>query len=281
MEICSSYPYIEDGVGKSGRKYLLFYKWVHWIFLIMAGIYYIPYKLAKNCGNSKVDKIIQDLSQHHNNYSQNELMGKVKSYVDISFNTHNNLYYGFLICNIAALIIDIAGFFFLDFMLQGRFTNYGWEAYPYRRDPVRFKDYISMTFPPFVKCQLTPTNKLIASRTENIACHLTMMELYDKLFLIIWIWIILLFIITVTYILIFLFLSLISNFSLIVIRVSKPHNVTTECKIKNMNVLLRCCKIGDIYLFYCLRQCLSHKQFYELLRHLLDSHSNCTKTKFF
>lgn len=270
VEICLSYPYIEETTTTTTkRRYILFYKWTHWIFLVMAGIYYIPHKISKNCENPKVKKLIEDLFLNYK--KEEELLEKVKQYFDYSLNTHNSLYYNFLLCNIVALNINIVSFFFLDFILQGCFMYYGWEAYPYRRDPVHFMDYMSKTFPPFVKCQLTPVNKLTSKRIENIACHLTMMELYEKLFLVIWVWLIILLLITIIYIIFFLIIFFVPSFSIQILKMSKPYNFA-EYEVR---YLRKYCKVGDIYLFYCLKQCLSQKQFYELLVYIIDNHSKC------
>ena len=59
INICLSYPYVEDD---GQRRYLLFYRWISWSLLVLAGIYYIPRKISKNQDNPKCKKLLEDLA---------------------------------------------------------------------------------------------------------------------------------------------------------------------------------------------------------------------------
>lgn len=268
INICLSYTFVEEP-GQE-RRYLLFYRWIHWTLLVLAGFYYIPRKFSKNCENPKVKKLIEDLALHSARYDhvERELVERAARYIVLNLKTHNGIYFKFLGCNIIALMVDIFCFQALDFVFQGRFINYGWMAYPYERDPVNFSDYMSRTFPPFAKCELDINNKLVARRTETLGCHLTVMELYEKVFLIIWLWLIVLTFVTCAY-LIFLGFMWLPYFRLMILRVAKPPNAKETVSDTIVSVL-NCCRIGDVYLLYRLKQHLSHARFYELLTRLDD-----------
>lgn len=268
INICLSYTYVEEE-GQE-RRYLLFYRWIHWSLLVLAAFYYIPRKFSKHSENPKVKKLIEDLAVHSARYdhAEKELVERAARYIALNLKTHNGIYFKFVGCNVIALVIDICCFQALDFVFQGRFINYGWMAYPYERDPVTFTDYMSRTFPPFAKCELDFNNKLLARRTEILGCHLTVMELYEKVFLVVWAWLILLTIATSLY-LVFLAFMWLPYFRLMILRVAKPANA----KEKVSNTILKvldCCKIGDVYLLYRLKQHLSASRFYELLTRLDD-----------
>ncbi|XP_076059297.1 innexin inx2-like [Oratosquilla oratoria] len=267
INICLSYPYVEQG---QDRRYLLFYRWIHWTLLVLAGFYYIPRKISKRSENPKVKKLIEDLAVNSHRYDQieKELVDRAAKYIAFNLRTHNGLYYKFLTCNVVALIVDILSFQFLDFVFQGRFVHYGYMAYPYTRDPESFEDYMSRTFPPFAKCELGKTTMLLSKRTEEFGCHLTVMELYEKVFLGIWLWLILLTTMTCAYI-IFLGFMCLPYFRLMMLKVAKP--VTAKDTVSNTIVsVVSCCKVGDVYLLYRLKQHLSHARFYELMTRLVD-----------
>ncbi|XP_063610412.1 innexin inx2-like isoform X4 [Penaeus indicus] len=268
INICLSYPYVEEGTSE--KRFLLFYRWIHWTLLVLAGIYYIPRKISKNSENPKVKKLIEDLAVNSHRYDQveRELVDRAARYIAYNLKTHNGLYYKFVTCNLVALVVDIISFQFLDFVFQGRFMHYGWMAYPYSRDPVNFSDYMSRTFPPFAKCDLGVENKLVNKRTEKFGCHLTVMELYEKVFLGVWVWLILLTTITCAY-LIFLGFMWLPYFRLMMLKVAKPLNAKDTVSNTIVSVV-NCCKIGDVYLLYRLKQHLSHARFYELLTRLSD-----------
>lgn len=268
INICLSYTYVEEAGGEI--RYLLFYRWIHWTLLVLAAIYYIPRKFSKNSENPKVKKLIEDLAVHGPRYDQieRELVERAARYIALNLKTHNGIYFKFVGCNVIALLIDIFCFQALDFVLQGRFISYGWMAFPFERDPVNFSDYMSRTFPPFSKCTLDPTIKLVSRRTEVLGCHLTVMELYEKVFLFIWVWLIILTTATVVYLL-FLGFMWLPYFRLLILKVAKPNGAKDSVSDTIVNVLNHC-KIGDVYLLYRLRQHLSHARFYELLCRLDD-----------
>ena len=198
--------------------------------------------------------------------TQTHLTDVAAKFLNNNFGTHNGLFYKYLFLNIVALIIDVTALHILDFVLQSRFLYYGIAAYPYSRDPKRFSDYMSQMFPPFASCELDKENQLTAKRTEKLGCHLTFMELYEKIFLILWFWLIFLTFVTCVYI-IFLILMMLPFVQQQILRPSKPTNSKMNARPLVTSVA-KLCKVGDIYLLYRLKQHLSHSKFYDLMTKL-------------
>lgn len=280
INICLSYPFVEGEGGEFGegeqRRYLLFYRWIHWALLFLAGIYYIPRKISKTSENAKVKKLFEDLAINSHRYdnSEHEFVERTAKYLTFNLNTHNGLYYKYVVCNIVALLIDIFCFWFLDFLLQGRFMRYGFQAYPFNRDPQRFTDYMSDMFPPFADCELHNEVQLTNKRTERLGCHLAVMELYEKVFLALWVWLIILTTLTVGY-LMFLAFMWFPWPRLLMLRIAKPLNAKNTIRNTICNLVSNC-KIGDVYLLYRLKQHFSHARYYELLTRLTDQDFLCT-----
>ena len=269
INICLSYPYVTEGDEK---KYLLFYRWIHWVLLVLAGIYYIPRKISKNGENPKIKKLFEDLAggvHRYDNYEK-EMVERAARYVTANLRTHDNIFYKYIFCNIIALIIDIFTMCILDYLFQYRFVSLGYRAFPFNRDPRNFTDYLSQTFPPFADCQLTETTELTNKRTEKLGCHLTVMELYEKLFLALWLWLIVLILITICYL---IYLTFFWNFKarLFILKVAKPSNYKS-CSIRGtIQDAIEKCRIGDVYLMYRLRKHFSHAKFLELMLKLADA----------
>ena len=237
----------------------------------MAAIYYIPRKISKNLENPKCKRLIEELATHSCKYDDNTeqiLVDKITLYMTMNLRTHNGLYIKFFFLNIVALIIDIFAMQYFDFLLQGRFLRYGYDAYPFDRDPELFQDYISQTFPPFALCTLDKPNQIVNEREETFGCHLTIMELYEKVFFFLWVWLIVLITITSLYI-VALMLVLIPKVREYWLRTSKPVHAIEKAN----DVIARAnanCKIGDIYFLYRMKGHLSHARFYALLLRLGD-----------
>ncbi|XP_076059298.1 innexin inx2-like isoform X1 [Oratosquilla oratoria] len=266
MNICLSYPYVELEGGQ--RRYLLFYRWISWSLLTLAGIYYIPRKVSKNSENVKAKKLLEDIAANAPRYdhAEKELMERASRYIIYNLKTHNGLYYKYLMVNCIALLVDLFALFYLDFVIQGRFLKYGFNAYPFERDPKEFTDYMSQTFPPFAFCELDEGKKLVAKRTELFGCHLTIMELYEKVFLGLWLWLIILTTITIGHI-IFLCLMWLPCVKSYLLRTAKPIHATDKIT-STITAVAHNCKIGDIFLLYRLKSHFSHPRFYELLARL-------------
>lgn len=275
VNVCLSYPFLQL---EDRRRYLLFYRWVHWSFLLLTVLFYLPRKVAKSLDNAKCKKLLEDLNKEAATYDEGEskVVDKVCHYLVFNARTHNDVYLKYIFVNGVALLVDVCAFVFLDFVLQGRFLLYGYNCFPFDRDPENFTDFMSQTFPPFVSCELTLTNQLVNRRTEKFGCHLVFMELYEKIFMGLWLWLIVLVSLTVCQI-IFLLLLLVPSVRLLLLRFSKPLHATTRRSILIKNVVTSV-RVGDVYVLYRLRQYLSHARFWDVVVSLADSQV-CTKVK--
>ncbi|XP_050696251.1 innexin inx2-like isoform X1 [Eriocheir sinensis] len=267
INICLSYPYVDEN---GSRRYILFYRWISWSLLVLAGVYYIPRKVSKGFDNARCKKLLEDLASNAHRYDQleDQLVERAARYVIYNLKTHNGLYWKYLGVNVLALAVDLFAMQYLDFILQGRFIQYGFKAFPFDRDPRTFTDYMSQTFPPFASCELSNENQLVNKRTEKFGCHLTIMELYEKVFLGLWLWLIILIFVTCCYI-VFLLTMWLPCMRAYMLRTAKP--VHANEKVRNViQTVSKNCKIGDIYLLYRLKGHFSHARFYELLTRLSD-----------
>lgn len=287
INTCLSYPYMvkqdfnedngefknflvnkEVGGQREGeeRKYIMFYRWISWSLLLLAGIYYIPRKVSKNFEHPKTRELIELIAK--NNFkidnTEQQISDIALRYIHTNMKTHNGLYYKYIIANVIALCVDIFTFVFLDFLLQGRFIRLGFNAYPYHRDPYDFSDYISQTFPPFAHCEINKAKMLMGpKRVEKFGCHLTFMELYEKFFIVLWFWLIFLTTFTACYI-VYLLTFHIPLVQKHVLRTAKP--AIGDQRMRDI-VPAMClnCKVGDVFLLDRIKQHLSHTQFYKMM----------------
>lgn len=194
MNICLSYPYVED----DDRRYLLFYRWIHISFLFLALIYYIPRIISKKSSISLSDdetRLLQGFIK------ESDYLEDSVKYTTLQRGTHDGLYRKYLYLNIFALALDILTMYFLHILLQQRFLTYGLYIHNmFVRNPQEFDDYISKIFPPFVKCHIGEVNLITSTNEITYGCHLTLMELYEKIFMIIWWWLVILIIATLWHI---------------------------------------------------------------------------------
>ncbi|KAK7078949.1 hypothetical protein SK128_003710 [Halocaridina rubra] len=267
LNICLSYPYTDVN---GSRRYLLFYRWISFALLIIAGIYRIPRVVSKNLEHARTKKLLEDMASNAFRYDvlEKAILERVSNYILFNFKTHNGLYWKYLFAYIVALVTDVIAFWCFDFILQGHFLQYGIKSFPFHRDPQNFTDYISTTFPPFASCELTPEHKLVSARKEVIGCHLTLMELYEKIFLGLWFWLIILTTITMANIIFVLSMN-VRCVQARLLNTAKPAHVQDRV-YRTVHKVLNNCKIGDFYMLYCIKPYMSHTRFYELLQRLSD-----------
>ena len=270
VNICLSYPYLANEITES-RLYVLFYRWIPIVVLVIACIYYLPHKISKYCENPRLKKLHEDLATSIFVYDHREknIVDNALSYLISNFRTHNGLYFKYLFLNFLCLTIDILVFYGLDIFLNGRFRSYGMVVFPFDRDLEEFRDYMSKTFPPFVECEISSIHGLMGQRKEKLGCHLAMMEVYEKLFFFIWFWLVGLIVSTVAYIAFLIFLNL-PYFQCMLLEVPKPP-IAKKSLPDIIVKVLEYSKIGDIYLLYRFKQHCSANMYYDLLNRLCDS----------
>ena len=248
------------------KRFLLFYRWVQWAFLFLALCFCIPRKFFRNNENPHLKKLIEELSTYSIDQTEEEqmkLIGRACTYIQKSMNTHEGIYFKYVACNIFALFVDTFSVFFLNFVFQGRFSNLGWKAFPYTRDSQNFSDYLSQTFPPFAWCEIKKVNLLTAEREETFGCHLTVMELYEKIALFAWFWLIALIIFTYFYT-VFLMGMTLPFLRRCLLTPAKPAGHT----LHTINSVVRACSVGDAFLLYVIKKRIPTLSFYELIASL-------------
>ena len=266
LNICLSFPFIEKATGV---EYLLFYRWIHWVMLILGGLFYLVRKLSKRFENCKVKKLFEDLVPNIIKYDHSgDAVERTGRYLSFNMGGHDFLFYKYLVCNIFALILDIFSFFILDFCLNNKFLNLGYDAYPFTKDIVNFSDPLSQAFPPFARCDLHERTEITFKRTEQFGCHLTVMEMYEKVFVALWIYLIAVTTTTACYILyLFLFLHPVTRR---LIFKPTPSVSAKDCDVERVNEALGTYKVGDFYLLYRLQSFIPHPLYYKLLLNITD-----------
>ena len=112
---------------------------------------------------------------------------------------------------------------------------------------------------------MSPIHQLLAKRTEELGCHLTVMELYEKVFMALWIWIVFLMVITAGY-LVYLAMFWLPYFRTNYVhrRYKTPPFAQDGAKEKIASTL-REYDVGDTFVLARLRGYLSNARFYVVL----------------
>ncbi|KAF2364997.1 Innexin, partial [Trinorchestia longiramus] len=273
LNFCLTYLFVASDEDLNQRRYLFFYRWLHWLMFVVAIVYFLIRKFAKSFENAKLRKLCSDVCQGSSNYDINferGMLEKVVTYLIDHLGSHSPVYINSILAVCFALCVDLTAFWFVDYLLHNRFYRYGLFALSTARDTDNYSDYISRTFPPFAKCQLESQHQLTADRDELFGCHLGLMEVYEKLFFFVWVYLVVVIIVTVGYIVKLAFYAH-PYFQKLALKPKSPM-MTREYKDVDLVVMkvIKHCKVGDIYVLLKLKAYLSDTRFYMLLCRLSE-----------
>ncbi|KAK7083113.1 Mitosis inhibitor protein kinase wee1 [Halocaridina rubra] len=273
INFCLSYAYICEPDMNSAdhcrRRYLLFYRWLYLCFLLVSAIYYLPRFLAKKMMNPRLKKLLTDLSYDEDRYDSTNWetdAQKMLIYME-SHRRRNSQYVWLIVCHILALGIDVAVITFFNFLLHDRFLELMYAAYPYHRELPYFSDYISQTFPPFANCTIHVENLINNQREERFGCYLYLMELYEKLFVVVWVWLATLTVVTVVSLVVLIILAL-PPFSCLFL-----HLYSTSDRIScAQRKIMRMCSVSDLYALYLMKRYRSEDIFVKFLTKFVQNY---------
>ena len=199
-DICLTYSFTKPSVKQ--RYYVTHYKWIHWVFLLLALLYNLPTQIHHYLFTA------EDLSGALESISYLPLEFRIEStalrrsiwYWSRNYGSHASLHLDKILIHVICFLANMLAFFILHLLLQGHNYVLLMTFWPFTRDYHQFHDALSTVFPPFTQCEVTPKMQLWMGRTERVGCHLPLMEIYEKVFLMVWVWQCILAVITLAYI---------------------------------------------------------------------------------
>ncbi|XP_063587647.1 uncharacterized protein LOC134764899 [Penaeus indicus] len=251
------------------RQYLMFYRWIHFSFLVLAGVFYLPRVVAKKTSHSPLKKLLSSLISMEKRYDDSAFengVSKMLTYFENHFSVHGSLYTRLVMCHVIAIVIDVGSFIYLDFFMQENFIGLIYKSYPFHRNPRNFSDNLYQVFPPFVFCSIDEYNLINNARVDVLHCHLLLMELYEKVFVVLWV--------------LLAFLMVIAVVSLVVLLliVLPPFNrvflftFTTSKRVRKIKRKVhRIFGYGDLHVMSMMKSHVSEGQFITFLSQLVEN----------
>lgn len=206
--ICLTYSFTVSSIQET-RYYVLHYKWIHWMFIVLALIYKLPgFILDTVFSPTHLLDALSNLSSLPVDYNiSSRSLSRSIWYWARNYGRHDRIFRNKVIVHVLSLFANIFAFFLVDLLLQGNYYLKLLFHWPFVRDYHKFRDPLSSLFPPFTLCETSPRMQLWMGRTERVGCHLPLMEVYEKVFLVLWLWQGILAVTTTLYIIFALFCS--------------------------------------------------------------------------
>ncbi|RXG55959.1 Innexin inx4 [Armadillidium vulgare] len=247
------------------KKVVFFYRWAHYSCLIVAGAYLLLRLLIKRFGNPRLQNMFSNIRKNSPRLDESREDDQIRTFMEYfkeNIETHGDFYQKYLLNHIYCFGISLLNFWFLNFVLQGEFTRLILEVFPFHRDSVNFRDPLSVIFPPFVNCTIGHGSKMLNKREDEIHCHLTLMEMLEKVFVFAWIFMVSALIIGGINVIFLLCLPFHKNFLL------KTKESSPLFK-KLSRVLARNLSFGDTFLLFMVKSHLTANEFCKILIEIL------------
>ncbi|XP_076058369.1 uncharacterized protein LOC143035317 [Oratosquilla oratoria] len=266
LNICLSYIF----TSLTDKKYLMHYRWIHWMFGLLAFAYFILKIVTVVLDNARVKKFLEDVARSSERYDKNSVeqtKQTVVAYFQLHAGHHQGLYMKLIFVHLLAYLLDLAVIAFINFTIQGQFMYLVPDALPFSRDYVGFTDPLSTVFPPFASCTFNKDWRMFGSRTEEFVCHLTLMELYEKIFVFVWLWMVLLVVWSSIYV-VFLMVAIVSPIWTYI------HHVVALKHIQRS--VSKTWGLADFYVLFCVKRRVSAVAFVQITEELgIASNPGC------
>lgn len=189
-------PGVASHVEGDEIKYHKYYQWVCFALFFQAMLFYIPRYLWKIWEGGRIRMLVSELScpilVGANSKGNKEIEDKRKMIVDYF---HNNLHlqefyvYRFILCEVLNLFNCIAQIYFMDYFLDGEFSNYGLEVLKFSEmDPDTRTDPMARVFPKLTKCTFHKYGPSGSVQKFDGLCVLPLNIVNEKIYIVLWFW---------------------------------------------------------------------------------------------
>ena len=264
-EICITYPYSVQTAddGQVMRSYALHYKWLPYAFGLALAFCCALEIFVRKFEDPKVKSLFQFLV---NLKYEQEKFEKCEEFFSKYIGRHIHLPSSRTNVLLACISTNLTIFFVMNLTVAGFYLKLPLYLFTVR-EMQNFSDPITVTFPPFIECELAPNMQLWVDRTERIGCYLPFMEIYEKMVITLWLWQVFL-----------LLMALKALMAELAWRMAPKSQLKTWLTVPNRpqlaaRVLAYDATLGDVLLLAKVRPLLCASDFQDLV----ESAANCLK----
>merc|ERR1712142_77376 len=259
-----AHPGIDDRYHEDDdRKYVSYYQWVGYIFLIQSFLFYLPRIFWKKLEGGKIRSLVKDLNRDQQTEEERKQREtELLEYLYNNLKTHDKWAFWYFFCELIAFLNVILQILLTNKFLNNVFLSFGFDvlAYALQSQEDRIDPSIYL-FPVMTKCTFHKSEGLIGGGVEilkyDALCMLNFNALNAKIYLFLWCWL--------------FFLGLLSLFVLItrVVAALVPQVrvfiIKRSSSLGNQETMVRNIKIGDWFLLDLLSKNLERHTFEELM----------------
>lgn len=246
-------------------KYHKYYQWVCFVLFFQAILFYVPRYLWKTWEGGRIKMLVLDLNCPV--VSEDCKADRKKLLVDyFATNLHTQNFYAirFFICEALNFINVVGQIYFMDFFLDGEFTNYGADVIRFTEmEPEDREDPMSRVFPKVTKCTFHKYGPSGTVQKFDGLCVLPLNIVNEKIYVFLWFW--------------FVFLSVVTGISLLYraavivgpqIRMYLLRARSRLAPHDQIEAISRKCQIGDWFVLYQLGKNIDPLVYKELVADL-------------
>lgn len=179
-------------------KYHKYYQWVCFVLFFQAILFYVPRYLWKTWEGGRIKMLVLDLNcPVVNEECKADRKKLLVDYFASNLHTQNFYAVRFFICEVLNFINVVGQIYFMDFFLDGEFTNYGADVIRFTEmEPEDREDPMSRVFPKVTKCTFHKYGPSGTVQKFDGLCVLPLNIVNEKIYVFLWFWFVLLSVVT-------------------------------------------------------------------------------------
>jgi len=184
-----------EGLGpddESGHSYHRYYQWVGFVFVLQAGMFYIPRLLWKSAEGGIMKLLcagLTDIASFMNKELRRDGVDLIAKYFNTKHTKRGTYFMKFVTCEILNFVNVVGQIFFTDMFLGYRFQQFGREVFSFtEQDMTTRTDPLDRLFPKVTKCNFQKYGPSGTLQKHDALCVLPLNIINEKIYIFLYFW---------------------------------------------------------------------------------------------
>jgi len=183
------------GIGPdddSGHTYHRFYQWVGFVFVLQAGMFYLPRLLWKTAEGGTMKLLtagLTDIASFMNKDIRRDGVELIAKYYNTKHTKRGTYFLKFVFCEVLNFVNVVGQIFFTDMFLGYQFRNFGSDVLSVTEGDMHTRnDPLNRVFPKVTKCIFQKYGPSGSLQKHDALCVLPLNIINEKIYIFLYLW---------------------------------------------------------------------------------------------